>query len=88
MCVCFGRVSCTALILATQASFMVQFPVVVWRLHRDGIIMVSCSAFYGVYMTTVASVIFLSPSKNDGGPHRNCSLTRAIRVPSTFLPKL
>ena len=24
---------------------MVQFPVVAWGLHRDGIIMVSCGAF-------------------------------------------
>ena len=57
-------------------------------LHRDGIIMVNCSAFYGVYMTTVVYVIFLYPSKNCGGPHRNCSLTRVIRVSSTFLCKL
>ena len=49
--VSFGRVSCTASIHAPQASFMVQFPVVTWGLHRDGIIMVSCSAFYGGYMT-------------------------------------
>ena len=28
MCVCSGGVSCTALILEPQASFMVQFPVV------------------------------------------------------------
>ena len=33
---------------ARQASVMVQFPVVSWGLHRDGIIMVVCSAFYGV----------------------------------------
>ena len=45
MCVCFGRVSCTALIPAPQAPFMVQFPVVAWGLHLVGIIMVSCSAF-------------------------------------------
>ena len=32
---------CTALISAPQASFMVQFRVVAWELHRDGIIMVS-----------------------------------------------
>ena len=43
--VCFGRVSCTALIPAPQASFMVQFSVVAGRLHRDGIIMVSCGVF-------------------------------------------
>ena len=46
---------------------MVQFPVVAWGLHRNGIIMVSCSALYDVDMTTVVSVIFLYPSKNDGG---------------------
>ena len=34
------------------------------------------------------SVIFLYPSRNDGGPHRNCTLyTRVIRVPSAFLRK-
>ena len=66
---------CTALIAAPQASFyMVQFPVVAWELHRDGIIMVSCSAFYGVYMMSVVFVMFLYPSRNDGGPHRNCTL--------------
>ena len=84
----FGRVSFTALNPAPQASFMVQFPVVAWGLHRDGIIMVSCSAFYGIYMTTVVSVIFSYPSKIDGGPHRDHSLTRVIRVLSTFLRKL
>ena len=26
---------------APQASFMVQFPVVAWELHRDGIMMVN-----------------------------------------------
>ena len=74
MFVCFGRMSCTALIPEPQASFMVQFPVVAWGLHRDRIIMVSCSAFYGVYMTSVVSVMFLYPSRNDDGPHRNCTL--------------
>ena len=89
MCVCLDRMSCTALILAPQPSFMVQFPVVEWGLHRDGIIMVSCGAFYGVYMMTVVSVIFLYPSRNDGGPRRNCTLyTRVIHVPSAFLCKL
>ena len=68
---------------------MVQFPVVAWGLHRDGIIMVSCSAFYGVNIMLVVSVMFLYPSTNDGGPHRNCTLyTRMIRVPSAFLRKL
>ena len=71
---------------------MVKFPVVAWGLHRDGIIMVSCSAFYGVYMMLVVSVMFLYllyPSRNDGGPHRNCTLyTRVIRIPSAFLYKL
>ena len=62
---------CTALIPAPQALFMVQFPVVGWGLHRDGIIMVSCSAFYGVYMMSVVSVMFLYPSRNDGEPRRN-----------------
>ena len=42
---------------------MVQFPVVAWELHRDGIIMVSCSAFYGVYMILVVFVMFLYPLK-------------------------
>ena len=65
---------------------MVQFPVVAWGLHRDGIIVVSYSAFYGVYMMSVVSVMFLYPSRNDGGPSRNCTLyTRVIRVPSAFL---
>ena len=27
--------------------------------------MVSCSAFYGVYMMSVVSVMFLYPSRND-----------------------
>ena len=68
---------------------MVQFPVVAWGLHRDGNIMVSCSAFYGAYMMSVVSVMILYPSRNDGGPHRNCTLhTRAIRILSAFLPKL
>ena len=31
---------CTALLPVPQASFMVQFPVIAWELHRDGIIMV------------------------------------------------
>ena len=80
---------CTALILAPKVSFMVQFSVVAWRLHRDGIIMVSCSAFYGVYMMSVVSVMFFYPSRNAGGPHRNCTLyTRVIRVPSAFPGKL
>ena len=88
MCVCFGRVSCTALIPAPQASFMVQFPVVACGLYRDGIIMVSYSAFYGVYMMSVVSVMFLYPSRNCG-PHKICtSHTRVIRVPSAFLRKL
>ena len=47
---------------------MVQFPVVAWGLHRDGIIMVRCSAFHGVYNMSVVSVMFLYPSRNDGGP--------------------
>ena len=51
--------------------------------------MVSCSAFDGVYMMSVVSVIFLYPSRNDGEPHRNCILyTRVIHVPSAFLRKL
>ena len=84
MCVCFGGVSWSAIIPAPQASFMVQFPVVAWGLHRDGIIIVSCSAFYGVYMTTVVFCLFLCPypSKNDGGPHRNCSFKKSD--PCTF----
>ena len=68
---------------------MVQFLAIAWALHRDGIIMVSCSTFYGVYMMSVVSVMFLYPSRNDGGPHRNFTLyTRVIRVPSAFLRKL
>ena len=48
-----------------------------------------CSAFYGVYNMSVVSVMSLYPSRNDGGPHRNCILyTRVIRVPSAFLRKL
>ena len=89
MYVCFVRVSCTALIPAPQASFMVQFPVVAWEFHRDGIIMVSCGVFYDVYMMSVVSVMFLYPSRNDGGPHRNCTLyARVIRVPLAFPCKL
>ena len=75
MCVCFGLVHC--LNSASQASFMVRFTVVAWGLHRDGIIMVSCSAFYNIYTMLLAvhvSVIFLYPSRNDGGLHRNCTL--------------
>ena len=48
-----------------------------------------CSAFHGVYNMSVVSVMFLYPSRNDGGPHRNCTLyTRVILVPSAFLRKL
>ena len=51
--------------------------------------MANCSAFYDVYMMSVVSVMFLYPSRNDGGPHRNCSLyKRVVRVPSAFLRKL
>ena len=68
---------------------MVQFPVVAWGLHRDGIIMVGCSAIYEIYIVSVVSVMFLYPSRNDGGPHRNCTLyTRVICVPSAFPHKL
>ena len=52
--------------------------------------MVSCSAFCNISMMLVVhvSVIFLCPSRNDGGPHRNCTLyTRVICVPSAFLRK-
>ena len=59
-----------------------------WGLHRDGIIMMSCSTFDGVYMTSVLSIIFLYLKKNDGGPDRNCGLARVIHVPSTLLRKL
>ena len=48
---------------------MVHFPVVAWGLHRDGIIMVSCSAFYVVYVMSVVSVMLLYSSINDGGSH-------------------
>ena len=48
-----------------------------------------CSAFYGLYNMSVVSVMFLYLSRNDSGPHRNCTLyTRVIRVPSAFLRKL
>ena len=48
-----------------------------------------CSAFHGVYNMSVVSVMFLYPSRNDGGQYRNCTLyTRVIRVPSAFLCKL
>ena len=80
----FVLVKCpsTASIPAPQASFRVQFPVIALGLYRDRIVMVSCSAFYGVYMISVVSVMFLYPSRNDGGPRRNCSLyTRVNRVP-------
>ena len=41
-----------------------------------------CSAFYGVYNMSVVSVMFLYPSRNDGGRHRNSTLcTRVIHVP-------
>ena len=85
----FGQLSCTALIPSPKATIMIQFPVIAWGLHRDGIIMVSCSAFYGVYVISVVSVMFLYPSRNDGEPHRNSTLyTRVICVPSAFLHKL
>ena len=58
---------------------MVQFPVVAWGLHRDEIVMVSCSAFYGVYMMPAVSVMFLYPSRNDGGPHGSCTLCTFLR---------
>ena len=73
---------------APQASFMVQFPVVAWGLHRDGIIMVSCSAFLWCLHDNSSILSYSCIHKNDGGPHRNCSLTRVIRVPLTFLHKL
>ena len=38
MCVVLVESVCTALLPAPQASFMVQFPVIAWELHRDGII--------------------------------------------------
>ena len=73
---------CTVSIPTPQASFMVQYPVVGWGLHRDVIIMVTFSAFYGVYMMSLVSVMFLYPS-------RNCTLyTGMIRVPSAFPRKL
>ena len=38
---------------------------------------------------SAVSVMFLYPSRNDGGPQRKCTLyTRVIRVPSAFLRKL
>ena len=53
--------------------------------------MVSCNAFYGVYITYSICHIVVS-IKNDGGggggAHRKCSLTGVIRVPSAFLRKL
>ena len=74
---------CTALTPAPKASIMVQFPVVAWRLHRDGIIMGGVVLFYGGYNMAVVSDMFLYQSRNDGGRHRNCTLyTRVIRVPS------
>ena len=47
----------------------------------------SFMARFPVVMSVVhVSVIFLHPSRNDRGPHRNCTLyTRVIRVPSAFL---
>ena len=85
----FGLVECPAQLIPTsEASFMVQFPVVAWGLHRDGIIMVSCGAYCSISMTKEVCVIFLYPSKSDVGPHRNRGLTKVIRAPSTFLRKL
>ena len=44
--------------------------------------MMSCCAFYGVYMMSAVSVMFLYPSRNGGGPHRICTLyTRVTRLP-------
>ena len=50
--------------------------------------MMSCRAYYGIYMTKEVSTIFLYPSKNDDGPGINCSLTTVFRAPSTFFRKL
>ena len=36
---------------------------------------------------SVVSVMFLHPSRNDGGPHRNVLYTKMIHVPSAFLSK-
>ena len=41
MCVCFGRVSLHCLNFCTPGITFVQFPIVAWELHRDGIIMVN-----------------------------------------------
>ena len=57
--------------------------------HKNADHTLRCSAFYGVYNMSVVSVMFLYPSRNDGGLYRNCTLyTRVIRVPSAFLCKL
>ena len=89
MCVCFSRVSLHCFNSCTPGIIYGPISSRCMGVHRDGIIMVSCSAFYGVYMMSVVSVMFLYPSRNDGGPHRNCSLyTRVIHVPSAFLRKL
>ena len=60
-----------------------------FSLHKNVAHTLTCSAFYGVCNMSVVSVMFLYPSRNDGGLHRNCTLyTRVIRVPSAFLREL
>ena len=40
MCLFWSSQSALLLLSAPQASFMVQFSVIEWELHRDGIIIV------------------------------------------------
>ena len=50
--------------------------------HKNVYHTLRCSAFHGVYNMSEGSVMFLYPSRNDGGPRRNSTLyTRVIRVP-------
>ena len=44
-----------------------------------------CSAIYGVYNMSVVSVMFLYRSRNNGGPHRNCTLYTRVASDNPFL---
>ena len=53
--------------------------------HKNVDHTLSCSAFMVFKNMSVVPDMFLYPSRNDGGPHRNCALyTRVILVPSVF----
>ena len=75
--------------LPTFTTSFTATPLSIHHPHKNVDHTLRWSAFYGVYNMLVVSVMFLYPSRNDGGLHRNCTLyTRVIRVPSAFLRKL